>query len=89
MRSSLNNFEQSQYRNSHRIPKVMLLVLCICCGTLNGNKSKECECIMEFPLICFNVLTLGFLGYDKLCNPTIFINDNGLKIQNVNTRSNF
>ena len=41
---------------------------------------------MELPLIHFNVLTLGLLGYDKLCNTTIFVNDNGLKIQNVDTR---
>ena len=44
---------------------------------------------MELPLIHFNVLTLNLLGYDKLCNTTIFVNDNGLKIQNVDTRFHF
>ena len=86
MRTSLNNYKQSQYRSSHRIPKVTLPVFRVRCGTLNGNKCKECECIMEFPLIHFNVLTLDLLGYDQMCNTTIFVNDIGLKIQNVDTR---
>ena len=38
-----------------RIPKVTLLVFCVRCGTLNSNQSKECECVMEFPLIHFNI----------------------------------
>ena len=38
------------------IPKVVLLVFRVRCGTLNSNQSKECECVMEFPLSHFNVL---------------------------------
>ena len=40
----------------YRIPKVMLLVFHGCCGTLNSNQSKECECVMKYPLIHFNIL---------------------------------
>ena len=38
-----------------RIPKVTLLVFCVRCGTLNSNQAKECEYVMEFPLIHFNI----------------------------------
>ena len=47
-----------------RIPKVTLLLFRVRCGTLNSNESKEYECLMEFPLIHFNLLLLGFSGYD-------------------------
>ena len=33
---------------------------------LNGNQSKECEYIMEFPLNCFNVFILDLSRYDIL-----------------------
>ena len=32
----------------------LLVFLCVRCGTLNTNQSKEFECVMEFPLIHFN-----------------------------------
>ena len=48
-----------------RTPIVTLLVLCVRCGTLNSNQSEECECIMEFSLIHFNVLILGLSAYDS------------------------
>ena len=40
-----------------RIPKVTLFVFRMRCGTLNSNQSKVCECVLEFPLIYFNILT--------------------------------
>ena len=41
----------------------MLLVFHMCCGTLNSNQAKECECVMELPLTHFNGLTYGLLEY--------------------------
>ena len=29
------------------IPKVVLFVFCMHCGTSNGNQSKECECVVK------------------------------------------
>ena len=41
----------------YSIPKVTLLVFCrVRCGTLNSDQSKECDNVMEFPLLRFNVL---------------------------------
>ena len=38
------------------VVKVTLPVLRVHCGTINRNQSEECECVMEFPSIHFNVL---------------------------------
>ena len=43
--------------------KVGLLVFMCVVELLNTNQSKECECIMEFPLINFNVLIKGLSGF--------------------------
>ena len=47
------------------IPKVTLLVFRVRCEILNrsSNQSKECECIMEFPVNHFNVLIKVRSGY--------------------------
>ena len=49
-----------------RIPNVALLVFHVHCGTLKTNQSKECECIMEFSLIHFNVLVQGLSRCEKI-----------------------
>ena len=48
---------------SMRILKVALLVFRVHCGTFNSNQSKQCECIMKFPLIHFNVHIPCLLEY--------------------------
>ena len=40
----------------------MLLAFHMRCGTRNSNQSKECKCVMELPLIHFNVLIKGHFG---------------------------
>ena len=45
-------------------PKVTPLVFHVCCGTLNSNQYKECECVMEFLLIHINFLT-RISGYES------------------------
>ena len=52
---------QSMYRSTFVIPetfayKIFEDVSRVRCATLNSNQSKECERIMEFPLIHFNIL---------------------------------
>ena len=37
-------------------PENNSIVFRVRCGTLNTNQSKECECVVEFPLIHFNFL---------------------------------
>ena len=59
------NFKKNR-KKTRRIPKVTLLVFRVHGRTLNWNQSKECKCVMEFPLNHFNVLILGFSGYDRL-----------------------
>ena len=44
----------------------MLIVCHVYCGALNNNKCKECECVVEFPLIHFNVLTEDLSQYKHL-----------------------
>ena len=44
--------------------KYKLLVFGVRCRILSRNHSKECECVMEFPLIHFNVLKQPLSGYD-------------------------
>ena len=39
---------------------ITLRVFRVCCATLNSNQSKECECVVEFPLTHFNVFNKGF-----------------------------
>ena len=46
-----------------RIPKVTLLLFRVRCETLNTNQFRECECVMGFPFIHFNVPLLGLSGY--------------------------
>ena len=46
----------------NRIPKIMLLVFRVRCGTLKSNQPKEFECIMEFPLTHYNVFKKGLSG---------------------------
>ena len=48
-----------------RIPKVALLVFPAHCGHLNSYQSKDCECIMEFPLSHFNVFKKRFSAYGR------------------------
>ena len=55
-----------------RFPKVTLLVFCVGCTTLNINQFKECECVMEFPLIHFNVFIKSLSGYGKSPNYVFF-----------------
>ena len=43
--------------------KEILLVFRVRCGTTNSNQTEECECVVKFPLIHFNILTYGYSGY--------------------------
>ena len=60
-----------------QISKVTLPLFRVRCGTLNSNQSKECKCIMEFPLIHFNILKKAFRDMSddlkfSLCSPNKF-----------------
>ena len=46
----VNVFKQVTYSKSYTTCFYAL------CGTLNSNQSKQCECVMEYPLSHFNVL---------------------------------
>ena len=46
--SQIQNKPDFSFRG--HIPKVMVLIFRVHCGTLNSNQSKEYECVMEFPL---------------------------------------
>ena len=46
------------------MPKVTILVFRVPCD-IRSNQSKECECIMEFPLSHFYVLIEDLSGYES------------------------
>ena len=50
------NFPRIELSFVKSIWKVVLFIVCVYCGNLDINQSKECECVMEFILIHFNVL---------------------------------
>ena len=56
MRNGVRMIGHRLYKLVFRIPNVTLLVFRVRCGALNSNQSKEYECVMEFPMIYFNIL---------------------------------
>ena len=45
----------------------MLLVFRVRCGTVNSNQAKEYGCVMQFPLIHFNVLVVPRATHTVTC----------------------